>query len=814
MWRKTKKIEVFGAAFVLLFTMVSAVFGMNINSDTRNFAIEKNDLLCDVRNIDESTIEVVVNSPSFEFSSVDTTEGKFATIELSNEGFTTIAGEAKLPTLRRMVEIPQGSNPEIEVRSVSWQCTSLGELGLPMRVLPVQPSVPKIPEFTQDFVIDNNYYFQDAFVSTDVAKIVDTGDFRGHRFALVEISPVQYNPSLGELKLMTACSLQINLPGSDMTQTLAKIQRYTTPSFEKTFETTFANYGFYENIANAPKDQEGYLIIVYDSFYDAIQPLASWKVGKGFEVTVTKTSEIPSGPTKENIHAYIDDAYNNWPIPPAYVLLVGDVAQIPTWTGTETGTCTDLYYVTITSGDYFADIIISRFPAATPEQVTIMVDKTIYYETGSFPDSSWIKKAAFMASNDNYQVSEGTHNYVIDTYLTPNGYTCDKLYCHTYSATTQQVKNALNNGRSLAIYSGHGGTDYWADGPVFYQSDVNSLTNDGMYPFVCSHACLTNQFTVSECFGETWLRAPNKGGLAFWGATTYSYWDEDDILERSMFDAWWNDSIETIGGMTNMGLYYLYQYYGGGGMSKYYFEEYNVLGDSSVKIWRNNPSNPPETPDKPTGPTNGIWFVEYSFSSKTTEPDGDQIFYMFSWGDGTYSEWLGPFTSGQIVTASHIWTEIGTYEVKVTAKDVYGAQSSWSDPLVVIITDNTPPNTPTITGKTNIKPLKQYLYIINATDPENQDVKYDIDWGDGNGASGLGPYLSGAEIPMKHAWTLKGTYTIKVRAVDTVGGQSDWATLDITVALSRNRGPVNPFFLGFLERFPNAFPMLRHLLGL
>ncbi len=68
-----------------------------------------------------------------------------------------------------------------------------------------------------------------------------------------------------------------------------------------------------------------------------------------------------------------------------------------------------------------------------------------------------------------------------------------------------------------------------------HQSDVNGLTNDGMYPFVCSHACLTNQFTESECFGETWLRAPNKGGLAFWGASTYSYWDEDDILEKSMF---------------------------------------------------------------------------------------------------------------------------------------------------------------------------------------------------------------------------------------------------------------------------------------
>lgn len=814
MWRKTKKIEVIGAAFVLLFTTMSAVFGMNISSNVRNVVIEKNDSLCDVRNIDELTIEVVVSSPSFAFSSVDTTQGTFATIELPNEGVTTTIGEAKLPTISRMIEIPQTSNPEIQVMSVSWQYTSLVALGLPARVLPLQPSTPKIEGYTQDFVINNNYYSQDALVGADVAKIASTGELRGHRFALVEISPVQYNPASGELRLMTTCTLRITLADSDMTQTLAKIQRYTTPSFENNFETIFANYGFYENIAGASKDQEGYLIIVYDDFYDATVPLADWKTGKGFDTTVTKTSEIPGGATKENIHAYIEDAYNNWPIPPAYVLLVGDSGQIPTYTGTETGTCTDLYYVTINPEDYFADIIISRLPGATADQVTTMVDKTIYYETGNFPDTSWIKKAAFMASNDNYQVSEGTHNYVIDTYMIPNGYTCDKLYCHTYSATTQQVKDAINNGRSLAIYSGHGSTDSWADGPYFSQADVNSLTNDGMYPFVCSHACLTNQFTVSECFGETWVRASHKGGIAFWGATTYSYWDEDDILERNMFKAWWEDNIETIGGMTNMGLYYLYQYYGGGGMSKYYFEEYNVLGDSSIKIWRNNPSNPPANPDKPTGPDHGVINKEYSFSSKTTEPDGDQIYYMWDWADGTFSEWIGPYNSGETVQASHTWTEVGTYDVKVKAKDVYEVQSGWSDPLTVSIVANNPPNTPDKpAGKTSCKPGTTYLYSTKTTDADGDSVYYMWDWGDGNFSNWLGPFASGATASGQKSWSEKGTYSVKVKAKDTNGDESAWSE-PLEITLPRSRGVTGMFFLRLFERFPNAFPMLRHLLGL
>jgi len=342
--------------------------------------------------------------------------------------------------------------------------------------------------------------------------------------------------------------------------------------------------------------------------------------------------------------------------------------------------------VTIDEGNYFADIIISRFPAANADQVTTMVDKTMYYEQGVFPDEAWVKKAAFLASTDNHLVSEGTHNFVIDTYLAPNNYTCDKIYSYYPGNTTQKVTDALNDGRSLCIYSGHGGTTSWADGPSYSQGNINSLTNDGMYPFVCSHACLTNQFTESECFGETWLRAPNKGGLAFWGATTYSYWDEDDILERKMFSAWWDDNIEAIGGMTNMGLYYLYQYYSGGGMSLYYFEEYNVLGDSSVKIWRgqSNVNTPPNTPSKPTGPTTGEIGIEYTFTTSATDAQNNDVYYMVCWG-GEISGWLGPYSSGETVGFTHTWTLVGDYSITVKAKDGEGLESGWSEASVISI---------------------------------------------------------------------------------------------------------------------------------
>jgi len=574
-------------AIITIFFIGSISLPVSSNENEFNF---------EAFNIDESTVKLLLDNIDYKFDRIYAGNEFYASIDMNEAGFTTITGQAKLPVISRMIEIPYGSYPEIFIKRDSWEASSLRELRLPDRVIPVQPSIEKDKERgSGEFVIDNEYYSTDIFMPNEITRVVETGMIRGRSFALVEISPIQYNPITGELKLLQSCELQINLNDGDLQQTSEKIFRYNSKSFEDLFSKLFENYGFYEEeMSDFLRDQEGYLIIVYDNFYDEILPLANWKQSLGFDVTVTTTSSIPGGVSTTTIHNYIEDAYDTWVIPPAYVLLVGDTGQIPTYSGT-TGwpgpaDAVDLYYATMDDGNYLPDLFIGRFPASQESHVTAMVDKTLYYEQGSFASTDWIKKAVFMAGNDNYQITEGTHNYVISNYLGPDDYTCDKLYEVTYGATTQDVRDSLNDGRSLAIYSGHGSTYSWGDGPPFSQSDVQGLLNQEIYPFVCSHACDTGRFNVGECFGETWLREPNKAGLAFWGGSSGTLWDEDDVLEKKMFYSWWVDGIETIGGMTDMGLYYLYQHYNGGGYTKYYFEAYNILGDPSVKVWRDEPN--------------------------------------------------------------------------------------------------------------------------------------------------------------------------------------------------------------------------------
>jgi hypothetical protein len=92
---------------------------------------------------------------------------------------------------------------------------------------------------------------------------------------------------------------------------------------------------------------------------------------------------------------------------------------------------------------------------------------------------------------------------------------------------------------------------------------------------------------------------------------------------------------------------------------------------------------PPNKPATPSGDASGKVGVSYVYESSTTDINGDKISYLFDWGDGTDSGWVGPFDSGDICQESHIWNTKGSYSIKVKAKDTFGAESSWSDPLPI-----------------------------------------------------------------------------------------------------------------------------------
>ena len=522
-------------------------------------------------------------------------------LSLSGEGYGAIAevGAPALPVILRDVEVPFGAQVSVEILSVTSKSTSLGALGLEGVIAPRQPSQSKCAEAQSDVPPDAQVYaLQDAYPG-ELVRIVDEYIVRGHRVVQVLIAPVQYTPATGGLETYSRIEFMLKLEGSDMALTYAEAERLNSNGFNDLYAGTVLNYNQGRSLS-LPKDPENYLIITADAYESGLSAFVSLKQSQGFNVSLANITSV-GGNTTTAIKLYIKTQYQG-ANPPDYVLLVGDynngadsITNYLFRTGS-TSNRTDLYFFTMDNETEFVpDIFYGRFPVRNTTQLADMIAKLQTY-AGRSGQEAWVNKAAFLATDDTgwYQVAEGTHNYVINTYTLSKGYSGifptnpmpggDKLYAISYGANTTNVTNSINDDRAFVIYSGHGSQTSWA-GPSFTQTDVRNLTGVAV-PYVASHACVTGDFTVNESFADTWVIEPEYGALTIAAASNNSYWDEDDILERVTFDLLYDDPtgvvVPSVAEMKHGGLAAVDA--SGSSLDQYYWEEYHIFGDPSLEI--------------------------------------------------------------------------------------------------------------------------------------------------------------------------------------------------------------------------------------
>jgi C1A family cysteine protease len=192
--------------------------------------------------------------------------------------------------------------------------------------------------------------------------------------------------------------------------------------------------------------------------------------------------------------------------------------------------------------------------------------------------------------------------------------------------------------------------------------------------------------------------------------------------------------------------------------------------------------------------------------SSSFDHEGNVVSYAWDFGDGA---------TGSGVTVTHTYTMQGIYGVSLTVTD-NASNNNTQTVWVYIDKVNHPPSTPKLTGRKNGENGTSYRYTFSTTDPDGDNVQYYLNWGDdywfGGAAGWLGPYKSGQKVTLEKTYPIKGNYTIRVKAMDQYGAKSDWAVLPVTMPIS-NALPSFGFWEWFFVRFPNAFPILRYLLG-
>ncbi|HEX08298.1 MAG TPA: PKD domain-containing protein [Thermoplasmatales archaeon] len=176
--------------------------------------------------------------------------------------------------------------------------------------------------------------------------------------------------------------------------------------------------------------------------------------------------------------------------------------------------------------------------------------------------------------------------------------------------------------------------------------------------------------------------------------------------------------------------------------------------------------------------------AKLNFDFAPTNPttyDEIQFIAIYPNAKNLISAWLWDFGDGNTSTEQnpkHQYSKDGNYTVTLKAWKNDGSVEIISKKIIISTSPNNTPETPRLAFNSGVdrRPNLFYLFKVNSTDPDGDKISYLIDWGDGN-STGWTPHLfeSGENAGFDHSWAKPGNYTIKAKAKDARGAESNWS---------------------------------------
>jgi hypothetical protein len=330
-------------------------------------------------------------------------------------------------------------------------------------------------------------------------------------------------------------------------------------------------------------------MIVPPEFESTLDAFVKYKQSIGFDVNVVNTNT--TGKKQVEIKNYIQTLYDKVSTRPDFVLLVGDVEFIPAFQGNHSGKVrkdpvTDLGYALLEGDDFFADLFLGRFPVSDTIQLKNMIDKTIFMETNM---PLFDKKALLITGDEKKGVWNRTYmknsfkkvnKNIVKYGFIPMEYDFEILD----QPDKKKVMHALSKNPLFFIFSGHGSFTTFA-GKTFEFENRDILTaQNTVFPVVFAFSCKTGNYAQS-CIGKHFIRAKEKGSVAFFGSSVNTQTNSDPILAKKIFGKGFTKDAQYLSAIINLGMKH---YYNAPGVSKkkkeVYLKAFNLLGDPSLNI--------------------------------------------------------------------------------------------------------------------------------------------------------------------------------------------------------------------------------------
>jgi uncharacterized repeat protein (TIGR02543 family) len=571
----------------------------------------------EITHSDFNSLRATFSYGSIESIEVSTERGTFSEIAIEGTYASGEIGTPELPASHQLLAVPFGATPHVNVISYTTTDYRLSDYGI-RTLIPHQPSIRKDQNLDEvEFVYNAAAYQTRSLATAPEATIEVQGTMRGIRIGSLVINPVSYNPASNTLRVFNNINVEVSFDGADIAETERMLLNTYSPYFNDVYRQMF-NYRQILDVYTDHPDLMAYpvhmIVIAPESYISTLQPWIDWKTQKGFYMNVVTKEQ--AGSNYNAIRTYVQNLYNtgvSQGATPTFLVLVGDVAQIPNTTGNQSQKVTDLYYGSV-DNDYFPDMFYSRMSAENTNQLTAIINKILQYEQYTMPDPSYLNNVTLIAGWDSYwtaRVGAPTINYATTYYYnTAHGFA--QVNSHVNQSQYSGCYNSLSTGIGFVNYTAHGDNNMWYQ-PQLTNSGVNQLTNTNKYFLAMGNCCLSGNFGYSSaCFGEAMIRAENKAAYSYIGSCPNTYWYEDyyfgvgatNVFSQTpsltnsatgVYDGiWMDDTYHTVSSIVFLGnLAVCYAHAGSYQTSvnpTYYWQAYHVLGDGSIMPYRVQPS--------------------------------------------------------------------------------------------------------------------------------------------------------------------------------------------------------------------------------
>ena len=314
------------------------------------------------------------------------------------------------------------------------------------------------------------------------------------------------------------------------------------------------------------------VIIAHPTFIDSLGPLKSLRESQGWSVALVDVEDLYDEfnfgtKSPHAIKDFLGNARDHWQKPPRFVLLVGDASFDPRnylGLGNVDFLPTKLIDTAANetaSDEWFVDFYyegptttpVGRLPVRTPEEAALMVSKIIGYENA--PAGTWTRQATMVSDKkdgeEDFDFEEASAEVEA---LLPADVTAQKLSrTQGDDETTRTLLiNAINEGRLLVNYIGHGSVEVWRGG-IFDSDNMASLANGSRLPFFIAMTCLNGYFHdpfPTESLAESLLKAEGGGAIAVWASSGLTYPEGQSRMDKELISQLFDGKGITLGEAT------------------------------------------------------------------------------------------------------------------------------------------------------------------------------------------------------------------------------------------------------------------------